>query len=844
MSAGGMLLVLSLIASGTPEHGAHAERASAAPVIDGDLSDVAWLQAHSISGFTQRFPNEAAAPTGRTDVRILYDDHALYFAFHCLDPEPTGVVARLTRRDYDSASDGVIIDLDTRGDHVRAFHFEVNAAGVQRDAIRTGDSAISYDWNAVWESAVRQTADGWTAEIAIPFSALRYEHAPRAQWLMQIKRYVSRLNETDQWIFVPQTENEMLRYGVLSGLDRLPEVHGVVLNPFVTGRVRLRNAPAVLAVPRGLDGLATAGIDGQVGLTSSLSLQATVLPDFAQVEADPAVLNLSTFELHLDEKRPFFLEGADLFQLTDPAGRSLGDQLFYSRRLGSAAPGPHVPTGATVVEAPEVTPLWSSAKLTGRVGDRLTIAVLDGLAARDEARVRMPDGTLQTEGVAPLSNFFVGRLRAPIAGDFTAGLSVTSVARQESPRTLGIAGVCPDGTLYPADGRCTNDEQAVAADVLWQPKDGQYAASAMFFGSRTAGGPTRQLGDGTSLASGDLGFGARAQVSKTSGNLVGNVSFETLSPKLDLNAAGYQPDQNYRWVGADASWRSYNFGPVLQHTVTLGGSQMDTWRGLLRSRSGFLSTGFTFRNQWSAGLSGGAAQDAFDPRETGTGVAVQRPAALWGSIWASSNPTRPVTFGSWTGVHTTWHGYGVGGGLGLNLKLLNRLEISLAPNANWNTGDPRHVATNTGEESSSYVFGLQDAFSAGTTLRSTFTFTPTITLQSCAQVFFAAVRYEQLYAVSGSPDLMLRDFAPVAGNPHGYDSRSAVVNISLVFRWEYLPGSTLYVVYTRSQNGGGLPMPTAADGSVLPARDFDVAALARGQTEDIFLAKLSYHWGN
>jgi hypothetical protein len=849
MAAGSLLVGALLITTGGPPRPvAHATFVTAAPVIDGDVTDAVWLAAHSVSGFVQQWPDEDRPPSGTTDVRIVYDSHALYFAFRCRDSDPGSVVGRLTRRDSDTNSDAVIIDLDTRGDAQRAFHFEVSAAGVQRDAIRTGDSAVSYDWDAVWQSAVRRTPDGWTAEIAIPFSVLRYEDPAHRRWHLQLRRYVSRRNETDQWAFIPlDVQGEMLHYGWLDGLDKAPAAHPFSLVPFLTGRLRWQYAPPVLGAPSGFDTMGGVGLDAQVGITSGLTLQLTVLPDFGQVEADPAVLNLTTFEVHLDEKRAFFLEGADLFQLADVSGSPVTNQLFYSRRVGASPEAPYVPAGASVAMMPDVTPIWGATKLTGRIGDHIAVALFDGLTASESAAIRLPNGALVNEGLAPLSNFLVGRLRAPVGHDVTAGLTFTTVDRDEPHGSLGLTGLCPNGLAPGPDGRCTHDEQVLAADVSWQPRSGDYAASAMLMGSRVAGGPTAELLDGTDLGSGALGVGARAQVSRISGRVIGNLNFETMSPRMDMNDAGYQPQQNYRSYGGDVGWRTSDHGALLRNTIDLGAAETDTWSGLLLSRGFSVSESATFRSQWAVNVSGGGWEEAYDVREAADGTPVQRPAGWWGSVWAGSNPTQPFTMSAWSGAHTTWRGAGFGSSFAIGARLLNRLELSLYPSVNWQTGDPRHVATVSGPAGAAadntYLFGLQESFSQSTTLRSTVTFTPNITLQGYAQLFFAAVRYDQLYSNLPDPDLNLSNLTATPGDPHAYDSRGAFLNFSLVFRWEYLPGSTFFLVYTHTQDGGSLPMPLSPEGFPVPARDYDWNALARGQSSDVFLAKLSYYWG-
>jgi hypothetical protein len=839
------ILLAAVVSSTAPvERAATAIQVAVGPKIDGDLSDAAWMLAETTGAFTQQWPEPGKSPLAPTEVRIVYDQDAIYFAFHCRDPDPGGIVARLTRRDYDSASDAVTIDLDPEAGHTRAFHFEVSAAGVLRDGIRTGDSAISFDWDAIWRAAVRQTKDGWDAEIAIPFSALRYDAGRQVPWRMELRRYVSRRNETDAWADIPQNvQGELFRYGRLDGLQHLPATHSILLNPFVTGKLQWQYTPSSVGGPNGLMPVANTGLDATFGVTSGLTLQLSVLPDFGQVEADPAVLNLSTFELHLDEKRQFFLQGGDLFQIPDAWGNALGYQLFYSRRLGATPDAPTLPTGATQVQLPDPAPIWGAAKLSGRIGDRLTIALLDGVTAQESAPIRLATGAVENQELAPLSNFLVARLRAPVGAGFTTGVTITDVARDERGGSMVLQGLCPDGGAPGADGRCTHDAQAAAADVLWRSRDGAYAASALLLGGRVSSGPSRMLLDGTWINPGDTGFGGRAQISRMSGNIIGNISFETMSPKLDLNDAGYQPQQNYRSEGGDIAWRTWSAGPTSSTNIDLGVSETDSWKGLLLGRAVWASESATFRSQWSAGLNEGAWQEAYDNREAGDGTPVQRPPGGWGTIWANSNPTQPFTLGGWSSAHSTWRGYGVGGGLNLNARFLNRFELSFAPQASWQTGDPRHVDTLGTAPATDYLFGLQDAFSTSTTLRSTVTFTPSLTLEGYAQLFFSAIRYTELYSVLPTPDLLLSNYTTTNGDPHAYDSRNAILNVSLVFRWEYLPGSILYLVYTHSTNGGVLPLATGPDGIVLPARSIDWNALQHGQTEDVLLAKLSYSWG-
>jgi hypothetical protein len=274
-----------------------ATRTPRPPTIDGDVSDSVWAQALPVMDFTQQSPDEGQPPSQRTEVRILYDDRAIYFAFRCFDTDPKAIVANMTRRDRDSFSDAIWLDLDTRGDHRSAWHFEVSAAGVQRDGIRTGDERddnINWDWDATWDSAVRRDSEGWTAEVAIPFAQVRYQASGGLAWRMEIRRFIARRSEIDQWIYIPLLDaGEMLKYGPLVGLSDLPSSHAWHLTPFVVGRARNRSSPAELQLPQGMDSTLSGGLDAWYGITSNLTLTATLLPDFGQVEADQVKLNLT-----------------------------------------------------------------------------------------------------------------------------------------------------------------------------------------------------------------------------------------------------------------------------------------------------------------------------------------------------------------------------------------------------------------------------------------------------------------------------------------------------------------------------------------------------------------------
>ncbi len=812
-----------------------ANRVIAPPSIDGDLSDAAWLVAEPFSELTQQFPEEATAPTQKTELRIVYDAHSLFISARCDDHKPGEIIARLTRRDLTNGSDGIAVDLDTRGDGTSAYHFELSAAGVRRDGIRSGDTTIDFDWDGVWRGAARKSASGWSAELEIPFAALRFDQSTTHPFRIQVRRFIGRSNEIDSIVYVPRIEHgEMLRYAPLEGIADIPTPHGLSVTPFALMKLRYRTASVGIDAPRGTDFIPSAGLDARFGLTSGLSLDATVLPDFGQVEADPALLNLSTFETYFPERRPFFLEGSDVFSLKGADGDPTTSQLFYSRRVGRGQTAPVVPGGGALVSQPDVGRVWGAAKLSGRLGDRISIGLFDGFTAREEATVSSADGSLTQEGLSALSNHAAAKVNVAVSSGFQLGAALTDVHRLEPPNSVGLAGQCP-GLGYPsASGRCTRDQTTAALDARWRSASGAWAGSAVSMMSLQGDGPALLLRDGATVRAGDLGVGGRFELAKSAGALVLDAVFETYSPKLDLNELGYLPGQNLHRLFLRGGWRLFDVGPFREAIVAgeIGGRQ--SWDGVPIGRFVQLNASATLANFWTTWLELQWWPSIWDNREAHDGTRVQR-AAQFGAEWSiASNPNRAWTVAASGTLHTTWRGLEGDAELSFAVRPIDRLELSVAPTFLRVTGDPRWLETTTDRE---LQFGLQDALAVGATFRSTFTFTPSMTLQVYAQLFSASVAYEQLYVSRSNAGgwVGLQSLTAVATPPAQFNQQDVVLNMNVVFRWEYRPGSLLYFVFTRTQ--GATPVDSTATS---PRIDF--GALRRGTSENFFVVKGSFNY--
>ncbi|MGD8727841.1 MAG: DUF5916 domain-containing protein, partial [Gemmatimonadales bacterium] len=401
--------------------------------LDGRLDEPEWLTAEVATGFTQIMPDDGSEPTERTEVRILFDESALYIGARMYDSEPAAIARRLGRRDSYTSSDLFWASIDSYHDHRTAFVFAVNPAGVRRDEITTNDDLEGdMSWDPVWDVATRVDSLGWTAEMRIPFSQIRFATDAELVWGMNFRRDIFRKNEATRWSWVPNTEQGYAsHFGHVIGLQNIPQPRRLEVLPYtVATSDHQEGVDPQNPFNDGNRQSVTIGIDAKYGVTSDLTLDATVNPDFGQVEADPAVVNLSAFETYFEERRPFFVEGANLFRFgAGSGGFTFGaPELFYSRRVGRAPSVPASEPGG-YVDNPTATSIIGAAKLSGKTGG-WSIGLLDAITAPEHARVQLTDGTAETRPVEPLANYGVLSLRRDLRGGSTGvGAMVTTVHR-------------------------------------------------------------------------------------------------------------------------------------------------------------------------------------------------------------------------------------------------------------------------------------------------------------------------------------------------------------------------------------------------------------------------------
>src|SRR2546423_6829779 len=419
---------------------AYATRRQEDVVLDGSLDEKAWSNASVIKRFTQSYPQQGATPLQPTEVRVLYDDAALYVGVRMFDSHPDSIAAQLARRDASGIySDWIHVIIDSYHDRRTAFRFTVNPRGVKKDVYTSNDGAEAATWGAVWDLAPRVNSMGWVAHWRILFSQLRFGRPPPGQervWGFQVMRDVARRNERDSWSpWTPQSPGFVSRFGELRGLSDLPTPRRVEILPYAS--TRLTRAPGSSEDPffRSTTTELSAGADVKYGLPSGLTLTATINPDFGQVEVDPSVINLSAFETFFPEKRPFFLEGSDALSFGDVVlYNDYGSQrFFYSRRIGRE---PQVSASGTYVDAPDATTIAGAAKVTGKVG-AWPVGLLDAVTPEGRPRVVSSSGLRSTTPVEPLTNYFASRLKRDFrSGSTVVGTILTSTLRDVADPVL------------------------------------------------------------------------------------------------------------------------------------------------------------------------------------------------------------------------------------------------------------------------------------------------------------------------------------------------------------------------------------------------------------------------
>ncbi len=857
-------------------------------VLDGRLEDLAWRSVPALTDFTQSQPREGEPATQRTEIRFLFDTDALYIGARMYDTEgAAGVRTRLVRRDADPEGfDYIQIVFDTFHDHLGRVAFAVNPSGVKGDWYGPNGADLDGSWDAVWEVKTRVDSLGWTAEFRIPFAQLRFPRDSVQTWGLQVQRFETRLNELSVWSFWRLNEvGGAPRYRHLEGLRIARGPAKAEILPYVVGRST--NDPSVAADdpfrdPRQYD--ARVGADFKYLLASNLTLTGTVNPDFGQVEVDPAVVNLTAYETYLQERRPFFVEGGGLFDFGGLncffcSNISIPD-VFYSRRIGRQPQGAwnayaSRPDGTPVryADIPDNTGILGAAKVTGTVAPRWTLAVLDAATARENAATQDTLGRPGTAQVEPFTNYFVGRLARDLGGGGYVRGMVTSVVRD-----LGGSPLRTQLDTHAEAG-------GLATSLWWHQRTYRFMGhleysqiggdpAAILRAQRAAGRylqrPDRHNGSNrlfTNAYDSSLtamrGYSAYGRFSKEGGDWLFELSSVVISPGFETNDVGFTYKADRLWMNGNLIrqfTRPNRF--ARQMVFILGGQQAYNFSGDLIDRNVQAYAEFVFHNYWDVAGFVIFTLPQLDDQATRGGPVVGRAGGFNTFLTLSTDRRKPIALGSQPVFGCRDGVCWASGNLSATVRPASNISVSVGPSftddrtASWYVNafaDP----TATAMYGRRYVFGQLRQRTLSMDTRLNVTFSPALTLELYVQPLISSASYSRFHEYV-RPRTLERTFygvnggtiAPTAGgwtvDPDGAGPASSFVlpnpdfnyrslRGNAVVRWEFRPGSTLYLVWTQSRE------------DVAPVSDFtlgrDLRGLVGTQPTNVFLVKMSYWLG-
>jgi hypothetical protein len=809
------------------------------PVIDGNLNDPIWGKAAWGDDFIQREPYEGKEPSQQTAFKILYDDKNIFVAVRAYDEEPEKIEKRMSRRD-DIEGDWVEVHIDSYYDHRTAFCFKVNAAGVKSDFVISNDGNNEDNtWDPIWYVKSAYDEQGWTAEMKIPLSQLRYGKKENQIWGLQIIRRLFRKQETSHWQLIPQKASGWTHlFGELHGIKGIRAQRQVELTPYTVGRTqrfeREEGNPFATGSLSNLFG----GLDGKVGLSSDLTLDFAVNPDFGQVEADPSVVNLTAFETYYQEKRPFFIEGKNIlnFQIMGGDGTFSNDNLFYTRRIGRTPQYEPETEDEEYLDMPANTTILGAFKITGKTKNGLSIGIIDSITARENAQLSYL-GQRREQTVEPLTNYFGFRLQK----DHNKGNTIF-------------------GGMFTATNRSIKNEDlnflhdaaySGGFDFIHYWKDKTYYFSLKTVFSHVRGSPeailetqespvryfqrpdadyiwvdpnrTSLSGHGGTM---DFGKGGSAGLRFSTG-----VSWR--SPGLELNDMGYlrNADVIMEWV-----WGNYRIAKPFSifREISFNFNQWMGWDfgGEQIFNGGNFGTWGQFKNYWSLSTGMNRQGEGLSTSALRGGPALRWPGGWNGWIFVNSDSRKKLRIDMGTYFYYADQNDSRVNGvqIGVTYRPSKALSLSISPTYEFNLEELQYVTTE--EEFGSeerYVFARINQKTLGITCRLNLSLTPDLSIQFYGQPFISAGKYSDFKLITDSRAKAYENrFRLFKDDEIGYDLDAEEVYVdenldggvdysfeipdfnflqfrsNLILRWEYTPGSTLYLVWSQGRTESSL----------------------------------------
>lgn len=817
---------------------ATATRALKRPVIDGRDDDEVWREAQPITNFRQFSPVANGDARFKTEGKVAYDDQNFYVFIRMYDPHPDSILRLLGRRDVRVATDQIKIIIDPYHDLRTGYEFAVNPAGVKRDYAVYGDINEDQSWDGVWEAATTVDSLGWTAEFRIPLSQLRYADAKEHTFGFGIWRDIDRFKERDSWPEYKMSDARfMSQLGTVVKIDGIPSPHRLEVVPYVVAKNVSQDPNSGV----GRDQKFSAGADIKYGLTSNLTLDATVNPDFGQVESDPSVLNLSAFETFFAEQRPFFLEGTGIysFQVNCNNVNCNNEGLFYSRRIGRAPQLGYLYGDAT---SPTSTTILGATKLTGRLASGLSIGVLDAVTQR-------ADGPMG-QTLEPTTNYAVLRAQQDLrGGESGIGAIVTGVNRNNDDFSRGVL---------------NRDAYVAATDFRHRFADRRFEITGSIDASRVSGTAASMLATQTDAVhyfqqpDGALhldparttmsGDAEQIAFAKVGGGVTRfQTSYNRISPGFESNDLGYlQRADLQNW--SNGASLSFNTPALFFNSANFNLNEWNYWNnaGLLLERAVNTNWHFILRNNYEidAGVTGSQLPGTFSDRASRGGPAVRHSPQVTSFLALGGDNRKQVipAFQINSGRSDYGRGHFIDISPSADMRVSSRFHMNLGVEYSHNIDDSQWYGNF--EDSANvthYTFAHLNQRTLSATLRFDVTATPNLTFQLYASPFVTKGSFTNIRELNDPRAKNYDDrYKPYADEsvltdqPGGFNVKQFRSNA--VVRWEYRPGSALFLVWTQQRQG---------DLSLAGDQTFggDYRGLFNLHPDNTFLVKMSY-WFN
>jgi hypothetical protein len=762
----------------------------------------------------------------------------LYVGVRAFDPEPARIAGFLTRRDEGSASDWIRVLVDSYHDRRTAFEFAVNPQGVKQDTYWFNDTNADQSWDAVWEVMVSRDAEGWRAEFHIPFSQLRFSRETNGRIGFAVMREVARLRETSTWPLLARSASGFVSsFGELTGLTGHRSQKRLELVPYTVSQVMTSPGEEGNPLQNTVDPGASVGLDVKYAITPALTLTATVNPDFGQVEADPAVVNLSAFETFFSERRPFFVEGSGTFAFNMDCNDGSCTGLFYSRRIGRQPRGePELADDEYSVQ-PQQSTILGAGKLTGRVG-KFSIGALTAATQEESARLAIGD-TRRSEVVEPFTFYSVARARSEFANQSSLGFMLTSTNRQlvESVNFLPSSAVTGGMDYDWRIGKRYNVSGFVAGSTLrGSPEAITDLQESNVHSYQRPDADHLELDPAATMLNGYAGSVAVGKIAGEHTRFSSYFGFK--SPGFDMNDLGFQRRGDERTESQWFQWRQDKPGKYVR-TFRINFNHWAGWNfgGDRLFLGGNINAHWTFKNFWATGTGFNVNARGFDDRATrgGPGAFAEGPIGQW---WYLETDSRKVVS---LNMFTFWNNDRKGSRIielspSVTIRPTTALSLQFGPNWFSNKDDNQWIENLEDDpEHPHYVFGRLKQTTMALSTRLNYTIRPNLSLQLYAQPFVSAGRYEHYKElVNGRADRYEDRYAPFAYAENA-DFNYLSFRTTNVLRWEFKPGSTLFVVWQQGREQDG------DRGNFRFGRDFgDVFATPSTNT---LLVKLAY-WLN